>query len=584
MSPCGTHTVLFDFASQRSIDPPWTFQVHRAEFDAILLDHAKASGAKLVFGRARDYHRDADGVSIDFTDEAGLSETVRCKAVIDASGRTGLVARREGVRIVDQELRKAAVYAHFRNVPTEPGQRSGDTLLVSLPKLGWMWFIPLKNGIMSVGAVLDLSDYQTRTKGDPAAIFAESVAAAPAAARLLASAERIGEFSVESGFSYRARTYGGDRWLLAGDAGSFLDPVFSTGVLMALRGGIEAADAAVAAFVQPRGNREAVLRRFDTRLHRRYWFVRRFVMGFYDPHTRDIFFAPRPLFGMTRAVTKVLAGGFDPGLLDRLRLKLFFLVGRLQSRYDLVPRRCGVRVRPRNGAARMKRVAGSIALAFALVASSPGQTTVDAAVIARADKLLETHAAQSRKVQVLVADYVQRRTTELSKEPLVSRGEFLFVREPACVVFRATTPRVSVVRLQETIYEVYRPQKKQLERFHLEGPELAEALFAAIGGDLEVLRRNFAIQDCVEDPVAGRVSIRLAPRTALVKERLAQLIITVRSKDGILCAVAYRDSAGDLVEIELQEPRPNPPDAPSASFDVPKDTTIVEHAAPKKKD
>jgi hypothetical protein len=233
----------------------------------------------------------------------------------------------------------------------------------------------------------------------------------------------------------------------------------------------------------------------------------------------------------------------------------------------------------------MKRAAGSMAFALALAGSCPAQAeaAVDPAVIARADKLLETHAAQSKKVQVLVANYVQRRTTELSKEPLQSRGEFLFVREPACVVFRAATPRVSVVRLQGTIYEVYRPQKKQLERFHLDGPELAEALFAAIGGDLEVLRRNFAIQDCVEDPVAGRASIRLSPRTALVKERLAQLIITVRSKDGILCAVAYRDSAGDLVEIELQEPRPNPPDAPSASFDVPKDTTIVEHEPPKKK-
>jgi flavin-dependent dehydrogenase len=91
-----------------------------------------------------------------------------------------------------------------------------------------MWFIPLKNGIMSVGRRAGSHRLPGRTKGDPAAIFAESVAAAPAAARLLASAERIGEFSVESGFSYRARTYSGDRWLLAGDAGSFLDPVFST--------------------------------------------------------------------------------------------------------------------------------------------------------------------------------------------------------------------------------------------------------------------------------------------------------------------------------------------------------------------
>jgi hypothetical protein len=232
----------------------------------------------------------------------------------------------------------------------------------------------------------------------------------------------------------------------------------------------------------------------------------------------------------------------------------------------------------------MKRSSGSMALALALVGNPPAQTgpDVDPAVIARAGKLLESHAEKSKKVQVLVSTYVQRRTTELSKEPLVSRGEFLFVREPACVVFRATTPRVSVVRLRGATYEVYRPQRKQLERFHLEGPELAEALFAAIGGDLEVLRRNFAIQDCVEDPVAGRTSIRLAPRTALVKDRLRQLIITVRSTDGVLCAVAYRDGAGDLVGIELQDPRQNPKDAPSAELEVGKDTTIVEHAPPKK--
>ena len=124
-------------------------------------------------------------------------------------------------------------------------------------------------------------------------------------------------------------------------AGSFLDPVFSTGVLMALRGGLEAADAVDAAFLQQRSDRRRVLQRFDERLERRYEFVRRFVMGFYDPHTRDIFFAPRPLLGMTKAVTLVLAGGFDLGGVDRMRLWLFFLIGRLQRRFDLVPRLAG---------------------------------------------------------------------------------------------------------------------------------------------------------------------------------------------------------------------------------------------------
>ena len=341
VSPCGMHTVLFDFAASRHVDPPFTFQVHRAEFDALMLQHAVDCGARTTIGRARDYRVDREGVTIDYDDEAGRPARVRCKAIVDASGRTGFVARREGVRIVDDELKKAAIYAHFRGVPAGSGRRAGDTRIVALPKLGWMWVIPLKNGTTSVGVVLDMADYQSREKGDPASLFAESVASAKAARELLQDAERVGDFGVESGFSYRATKYHGDRWLLAGDAGSFLDPVFSTGVLMALRGGLEAADAADAAFVRPRRDPAAVLQRFDDRLHRRYRFVRRFVTGFYDPHTRDIFFAPRPLLGMTKAVTTVLAGGFDLGVLDRLRLRLFFLIGRLQSRYDLVPRIAG---------------------------------------------------------------------------------------------------------------------------------------------------------------------------------------------------------------------------------------------------
>jgi FADH2-dependent halogenase len=341
VSPDGGHRVLFDFAASRYVDPPWAFQVHRAEFDALMLEHAVASGATAVTGRARDYTIDGDGVTLGYEAGDGASRTVRCRALIDASGRAGFVARREGVRIADEQLQKAAVYAHFRGVDSDPGRRAGDTRIVSLPRLGWMWFIPLKQGQTSVGAVLDLAEYQRQAKGDPAALFAAAVAASPAAGRLLAAAERLGEFRVESGFSYRAERYCGDRWLLAGDAGSFLDPVFSTGVLMALRGGLEAADAAEAAFLRPGRRRATVLRRFDERLHRRYRFVRRFVTGFYDPHTRDIFFAPRPLLGMTKAVTTVLAGGFDLGWLDRLRLRLFFLIGRLQKRYDLVPRIAG---------------------------------------------------------------------------------------------------------------------------------------------------------------------------------------------------------------------------------------------------
>ena len=336
-TPDGEHTVLFDFAAARHVDPPYALQVPRAQFDALLLDHAQRCGAALVRGRALDVRFGPDGVEVEVAAADGVA-AVRSKTLVDASGRAGFVARRQGVRIADDELRKASVYAHFRGVPVDPGERAGDTRIVALPDLGWMWFIPLPDGVMSVGAVVDLDVWRSRGKGDPAQLFAAAVATSPYARQLLDGAERLGECHVESGFSYRASAYCGDRWFLAGDAGSFLDPIFSTGVQMALRSGIEAADAAAAVCARGVAGSAKARARFDRTLQARYRFVRRFVTGFYDPATRDIFFAPRRLFGIARAVTTVLAGGFDLGWLDRLRLQVFFGIGRLQRRYDLVPR------------------------------------------------------------------------------------------------------------------------------------------------------------------------------------------------------------------------------------------------------
>lgn len=339
-TPDGGHTVLFDFQTAKHVDPPYALQVPRAQFDALLLDHAVACGAERLAGRAVDFRELADGVAVDVATTDGVT-TLRAKAVVDASGRAGFVARRQGVRVADEELRKASVYAHFRGVPVDPGDRAGDTRIVALPDLGWMWFIPLPDGVMSVGAVLDLDVWRGRAKGDPATLFADAVATSPYATQLLAGAERVGDFHVESGFSYRASAYCGERWFLAGDAGSFLDPIFSTGVQMALRSGLEAADAAAAVARRGVAGSVRARARFDRALQARYRFVRRFVTGFYDPATRDIFFAPRRMFGIARAVTTVLAGGFDLGWLDRLRLQVFFAIGRLQRRYDLVPRVSG---------------------------------------------------------------------------------------------------------------------------------------------------------------------------------------------------------------------------------------------------
>ncbi|MCK5945495.1 MAG: tryptophan 7-halogenase [Planctomycetes bacterium] len=342
LTDCGEHRVVFDFVEKR-IEPSETVQVPRAQFDQLMLEHARALGAEVVTARARDFVIDADGVAVTFVDAGGASRTVRAQAVVDASGRAGFVARRMGVRVADDELKKASIYAHFRGVRRDAGPRGADTRISCLPDLGWMWWIPLDAHVTSVGVVLDLDDYRALGKGDLEEMFWRVARRSPVASALLAEAERVGEFRAESGFSYGAERYCGPRWLLAGDAGSFLDPVWSTGVQMALQSGVEAADACVAGWLQPRPDPAAALRRYERTLQRRYAFVRRFVTGFYDPAVRDLFFAPRRILGIDRAVTRVLAGGFDLALADRLRLRLFFLLGRLQRRFELVPRRHGAR-------------------------------------------------------------------------------------------------------------------------------------------------------------------------------------------------------------------------------------------------
>ncbi len=221
-----------------------------------------------------------------------------------------------------------------------------------------------------------------------------------------------------------------------------------------------------------------------------------------------------------------------------------------------------------------------VAFAFVLSASAQEPVPAPKEQVVRAEALLAAHGARAKKVKVLVADYVQRRTTKLRKEPLVSKGEFLFVREPAAVLFFAREPRVSVVRLTTTTYEVHRPQKKQLERFVLDGPELAAGLFAVVGGDVERLRADFVVVGCADVAAApGQVQIRLQPKAAAARERLPEIAVTLHAESAELAAVGYRDPAGDLVAIELRALRPDPPAPPSAQLAIDPDTVVVEHGA-----
>jgi FADH2-dependent halogenase len=333
----GTAGRPVDFTTSREVRQPQTWQVCRERFDELLLDAARAAGAEVREGRRVErVDFGADGVVVRFVEDGAAGE-LRARAVVDASGRGGVLARQLDLRRDEPRLANVAIYAHYSGVPRLPDERSGDIRIVARNDAGWFWLIPIDERLTSVGAVLPRGLYAELAKGDPEAMLAGLVADTPAVAELLAAARREWPVRVEKDFSYRARAYAGDRWLLAGDAGSFLDPVFSTGVSIALESGIEAARELDRALAD--GDFSARrFRHFERTQRRRFAVFRRFVLAFYTPWFRDLFFQPSAPPALFRAVVTVLAGNWRPSLWTRLLVELFFLAVAAQRRVDLVAR------------------------------------------------------------------------------------------------------------------------------------------------------------------------------------------------------------------------------------------------------
>ncbi len=308
------------FADGLDRDHPSAFQVKRADFDQLLLDHARRSGA-VVFEAARveevafDDRGRATGVRVRLAGEAGTRD-VAAKAVVDATGRDALLARRAGARVKDPLLDRAAAFAHFDRMRREPGEAGGDIAIVTTPD-GWWWAIPFGDGTASVGIVMPSARWAARN-GSVEARYQEAIAETPEVGELLAGATRTTEVHAIADYSYRARNIAGDGYCLVGDAAGFLDPVFSTGVLLAMRSA-ELAALAIVAALRDKGRVDARDFAGYARVYRgavdRYL---RFVHGFYRPHFLETFYTPAPLAQIEQAVTTTLAGDvFAPNLRAR---------------------------------------------------------------------------------------------------------------------------------------------------------------------------------------------------------------------------------------------------------------------------
>ena len=250
------------FSEAFDVRNPTAFHVKRAEFDEILFRNAEANGARVLEGT--EVHEVAFGdderVDVVATDEADGKQLWRCRFLVDASGRQTFLSDRMGLKTRNRRHNSAAIYAHFTGVERRPGDDAGNISLYWFEH-GWFWLIPLRGGITSVGAVVTPAYLKTRS-ATIEEFFHGTIAACRPLAQRMQSAALASPVTATGNYSYLSTAMFGDRFLIVGDAYAFIDPVFSTGVYLAMYGATSGADAVDACLRDPK-RQSAYLRRHE---------------------------------------------------------------------------------------------------------------------------------------------------------------------------------------------------------------------------------------------------------------------------------------------------------------------------------
>lgn len=343
----GARTQRYPFADGLVDGSPSAFEVDRAEFDELLLAHAERQGVRV--------EQETQVVRFDCRLERGVEVVVRgpggaesrrtAEFLVDASGQSGLLPSRLGLRRMEAELRNFAVFSHYEGATRKSGLAEGDISIVLAPE-GWWWVIPLRGDRTSVGLV---GPAKALGGAKPNEEFLRArIEATPVVRERLARATRVAPVRTISDWSYRSRELAGDRWLLVGDAGAFIDPVFSTGVQLALRAAFEAARVIDTALTARRFERARFVA-YEREMQRLVGTYTDFVKGFYTPEFGELLLEPSDKLGLRAAITSLLAGHGNKTLGMSARVALFHVLARLQRRVPLVqrlPERRNAPVRP----------------------------------------------------------------------------------------------------------------------------------------------------------------------------------------------------------------------------------------------
>jgi flavin-dependent dehydrogenase len=321
-------TVEFRFSTAFDKRWPHAFQVRRSEFDHMLLQNCAAKGARVYEG--------ARVTSVDFGNLERGEETVvhllledgsrqewRTRFLVDASGRDTFLADRFSIKRKNRKHASAAIFGHFRNARRNPGSAEGNITIVWFEQ-GWFWFIPLKDGTTSVGAVCWPAYLKSR-KTDPTTFLMQTIAMAPEIADRLKDAELTAPVTATGNYSYTATRMSGPGYLMVGDAWAFIDPVFSSGVYLAMNSSLLGAEVVDAVLKDP-ARAPALYREFERTIRRGVsafsWIIYRMT----HPVIRRLFMAPRNFMGVQSAVVSLLAGDVFRAGPVRPRLYLFRVI------------------------------------------------------------------------------------------------------------------------------------------------------------------------------------------------------------------------------------------------------------------
>jgi flavin-dependent dehydrogenase len=338
MAACGTKGVKFYFKDGFRSQRDRAYQVTRSDFDKLLLDHSSENGAevreqtevtKLDFAD--------DRVKIDVEGSDGAKSTIEARYLLDCSGRQTLLGSLFNVKRTYDHLQKFSVFAHYENIDRLPGRDA--TLIRMVRGLDrWFWMIPLTETRTSIGVVMDTATFRAG-KLSPQTALEKFIDEQPLMKERMKKAVRVSPVYSVGDFSYRNTRLAGERWLLAGDAAGFIDPVFSSGVFLAIMSAEKAADTLDAA-LRDESKRRRLFNKYSRSVNRIMDIYLTFVNSWYrrSKEFLEVFLNPTDTMQIAAAVNAVLAGNEGTSLAIKWRMWLFYFFVYMQRFFALSPR------------------------------------------------------------------------------------------------------------------------------------------------------------------------------------------------------------------------------------------------------